>query len=150
MNLHSWQIRAYRVLQTHDRKDESFAAGYSRRSRELAFQLDKIASRFAPRFVCGEFPHGGAKAARALAYMCMANSIVSVFCALRDLELLAVTPTEIKRLVRPKGPVDKVEVEEVVEKFFGKFLPAKKEFREHMSDAAAAALVARKKYSHLF
>jgi Holliday junction resolvasome RuvABC endonuclease subunit len=150
IDIRTWKIRAYRVLRTEVRDKESQALGFFRRAREQAFQLQRLCSDHNVQFLCGELPTGGSKSARALAFMSMANVILSVFCALQNKDFLPVTPTEIKRLVRPKGAVDKKEVEPLVEEAFGKFLPKKKETREHLSDAAASALVAQRKYSDYF
>ena len=147
INLKTWRIVRIKTIQTDPRPKETQALGFARRTRETAFQLDKLADEYAVKFVAAELPTGGAQSARAMAMMSMATATLAVFCAMRNLELLPVTPTEIKRLVKPKGSVEKKEVEFFVESRFGKFLPEAKQFREHVADAAGAALVARQKFS---
>lgn len=150
VNLRKWRIVRIKTLETVAHPRESQALGFARRTREMSYQLDKLASMYDPAFVVAELPTGGAKSSRAMAMMSMATATLSVFCALRNLELLTVTPTQIKRLVRSKGPVEKREVEVVVERAFGKFLPKLKKYREHVADAAGAALVARRQYPQKF
>lgn len=145
INTRNMKILAVRVLTSEKRQSESLAQGNARRSKEIALQLDRLATDYRVSFVAGELPHGGAKSARAMSAMSMATAIIAVFCAIRGLRFYSVTPNEVKRLVRPKGAVSKEDVQEFVEKEIGyPFLPKKKEYREHIADAVASALVLKR------
>lgn len=142
------RVVRYLCVTTEKRQSETTSAGNLRRCAEITYQLRKLCIDFPPRYITAEIPHGGARSAKAMSFMSMATAIIAVFCASRNIPLLPVTPNEIKRLVNPKSraSVSKDEVGSFVEEALDTEFPSKKAIREHICDAAAAYLVARKKF----
>jgi Holliday junction resolvasome RuvABC endonuclease subunit len=104
------------------------------------------------RVITAELPHSGGKSARAHAAMGMSVAVIA--CVLAELKrrhckvhFEPVTPLESKRLVRKKGKVSKEDIQNLIEKRYGKILPRKKYIREHIADAMAAVEVLRAKFS---
>lgn len=133
---------------TEKRPNETTSAGNVRRCAEITYQLRSLCRDFPPRYICAEIPHGGARNARAMSFMSMATAIIAVFCAARGIPLLQITPNEVKRLVSPgsRKSVSKDAVGKYVEEALDTEFPTKKSVREHICDAAAVFLVARKKF----
>lgn len=140
------KVLRYTCLRTEPRNKESLAEGNARRCKELAVQLKRLCDDYCVAFICVELPTGGAKSARAMSAMSMATAVIATFAATRGLPLFPVTPNEIKRLVKSKGAVEKEAVSKFVERAYGMKFPSKKDVREHLTDAAASYLVARKKF----
>lgn len=142
------KVVRYQCLRTTPRPKESLAAGNARRCAELAIQLKTLCQCFRISYICAELPTGGAKSARAMSAMSMATAVIATFAATKGLDLIHITPTEIKRLVG-KGVVSKEQVSKYVEKALDTQFPSKKEVREHITDAAGAYLVSKRKFSDL-
>lgn len=112
--------------------------------RKLVKAIDALFLHYQPSHVFAELPTGGSKSSRAATMMSLAIGGVVGLCAARGIVLVNVRPSEVKQLVRVKGPVDKKEVQRVVIKVFGEIAghiqPLSK--REHAYDAAGAFLAA--------
>lgn len=100
--------------------------------------------------IVAELPVSGGKSASAHSAMGMSIAITSsVIQELQNrglgIEFTAITPMEIKHLVRRKGIVSKEEIQNLIEKRYGKILPKKKYMREHIADAMACMEVLKSK-----
>lgn len=116
--------------------------------RSLCAQMDAVLLRYpAIKGAFAELPHGGAKSSRAASLMGLSVGGVSGFLFARGIKIFNVTPLDVKHLVRPKGEVEKNEVQKYAEQCFGNFLGNfNKGQAEHIADAAGALLAGIRKY----
>ena len=107
--------------------------------------LDIVADKFTLERIYCELPTGGSKSHSAIKGMAGAVAIIASFSTHNVIPMTLVTPTEIKRLVKPKGEVSKEEVQKVVEEkltdYGFEYPNSKKQVKEHVADAAATLLV---------
>lgn len=151
MGIAVWQPSAdqfifFQCLDT--KKDKSrhvyVADDNMRRCQILASRLATIMDTYRPYAIIAELPHGGARGAIQMRAMAMSAAVVSTVSALRHTPLYSIQPNEIKRLIGDKGKVTKEQVIALVQKKFGLCLPGKPT-DEHIADAMACLLVARKR-----
>jgi len=123
-------------------KRETKAREAFEKCQYVSNSLLSIAERYKPSSIYVELPTGGSKSQNAIRGMAAASAIIASFSAIEAVKCKIVTPTMIKRLVKPKGAVEKEEVQDFVELVlepYGFYYPNKKlGIREHIADAAAA------------
>lgn len=137
------------TAEPRNKAKESLAASIIRQCAQLSRSLNHYRQKYRPAFVCAEIPSGGAQSASAMRGMACATALLASWCAAHSIDLLPVTPTEIKRLVK-RGSVSKDDVSEMLETTYAIRLPRTKAIREHVADAVAAYVVASKKFSAKF
>ena len=150
IGLKSRRVKYMRCILTESRLKESKAEGNVRRCTELARNLNNLLQRYPSNLFCAEIPNGGALSSSAMSHMSMATAFIATFTAAKGIELLHITPSEIKKLTGRKGSVSKDDVATYVERVLGVKVPTKKDIREHIADALGAYLVARTKFRSKF
>lgn len=141
----SERVESVEVISTEFIDGVYVIESHVRNVQKLVKRLCALFDYYGPSHVYAELPHGGAKSNRAAVMMSLAIGGITGLCASRNVIMVPVTPTQVKKLVREKGSVDKTEVREVVIRVFkhdfaSAILPASK--REHVYDAAGALVAA--------
>lgn len=110
--------------------------------RGQARYLGAIMDRHKISCVVAELPTGASRSSRSIRAMAMAFATIVTFCAARNIRLVPIKPSSIKRLVS-KGAVSKEAVQNFVTKRYGSTLldSIKRSKREHVADAVACLAV---------
>lgn len=132
------------TVTTKQDKKRSTVVDIYQRIHETMSVLYRLTKQFPTSHIVAEMPTGGGQGAIPLRAMAAATGAIAAFMSCQNLTLNMVTPTQTKRLVKPKGKVSKEEVQEYVEERLSRFdffySSDTKAIKEHIADAAAALL----------
>jgi Holliday junction resolvasome RuvABC endonuclease subunit len=117
-----------------------------RRYQELAEDLRNIMNRFNCFWVFAELPHGGAQNQKAATAMAAASAVVTTTIFLQGIGFYVIQPNEIKRLVSSDRKVSKEDIIRLICRKFGNKLIPDNAKAEHVADAMACILVARRRF----
>lgn len=126
-----------------------FSEDFARRCRELSKRLDNVFSIYRVRAVVAELPHGGAQNQKAAFGMGAAIAVITSVVTLRKVPLYVVTPTEIKRIVSEKGPVEKETIIEYARAKWSERIIPYHGVAEHIADACMTIEVANRRLNFL-
>jgi Holliday junction resolvasome RuvABC endonuclease subunit len=102
------------VIKTKQCNKTSKAQDAVRRITEITLELNRVIDQYGVTKVISELPHTGSKSAKASKAMMAATTLSTVIFTLWQLEVVWVTPNDIKRTIKPKGSVDKKEIMQYV------------------------------------
>lgn len=112
----------------------------------LSHELESLFYSFPDSEIIVESPSGGGKSSIAVKSMASSVAVLASVCHAYDLDVILVTPMQLKKLVRAKGPVSKEEIMSLVEDkltCIGFKYPVKYAWcKDHTADAGAVLLVA--------
>lgn len=138
-------------FQTESRKKEDGtyqSEDNARRYREMAWSLRNVVKTYSPAVVLAEMPSGGAQSQKAAVAMASSAAVVVTTVYLLGLRLFQIQPLQVKRLVASHGPVPKIAIQRLVRATFNVRLPDDAR-AEHIADAMATLLVARKRWKEI-
>ena len=113
------------------------------RCRLLFRRLATIMERSKATRIIAEYPFGGSRNMKAATAMSMASAIVTCLVEHSGVELIPITPNQVKRVVNPKAraAVSKEQVIAYVIRRYGEDLLPPNAVREHIADAMACMAV---------
>ena len=113
--------------------------------QHIGGQLARLIDLYAVELVVFEAPHGGSQSANAARAMAYATAVVVTVSCVLNVPCIQITPTQVKKLIRPKGEVTKDEVMDYIRGYYSDVeFPKYKKYFEHIADACGAYLVARR------